>query len=83
MYIELTALMLCENLKMVIVRTRTQEDRNDGEPASSPLLSLAALQYSALSLVLGRLRHSAVCSPLFLLPREASSTEINVQKQLN
>lgn len=79
MYVELTALMPCEKIKMIVVRTRTQEDRNDGKPANSPLLSLVALQYSVMSPVLGRPRHNAVCSPLFLLPREASSTEINVQ----
>lgn len=83
MYVELKASMQCEKLKMIVVRTRMQEDRTDGKPANSLLVSLVALQYSVMSPVLGRPGHNAVCSPLFLLPREASSTEINVQKQPN
>lgn len=80
---ELKASMPCEKSKMIVVRTRTKEDRNDGKPPNSLLVSLVALWYSVMFPVLGRPRHNTVCSPLFLLPREASSTEINVQKQFN
>lgn len=79
--VELKASTPCGKFKMIVVRTRTKEDRNDGKPPNSLLVSLVALRYS--SPVLGRPRHYTVCSPLFLLPRGAGSTEINVQKQLN
>lgn len=69
MHVELTVSMPCEKLKMIVVRTRRKEDRNDGKPANSLLVSLVALQYSVMSPVLGRPRHNTVCSPLLLLPR--------------
>lgn len=83
MRVELKAAMSCEKLKMIVEGARTEEGRTDGKPANSLLVSLVALQYSVMSPVLGRLRHNSVCSPLFVLPREASSAEINVQKQPN